>query len=42
MPVCLTATEFQPFKFPVLAFALAYVLNIYISMILYDFCPLPA
>jgi len=42
MVICLTATKFQPFKFPVLGFPLAYVSNIYIIMILYDFRLLPA
>jgi len=42
MILCLTATEFHPFKFSVLGFALAYGWNIYIIMTEYDFCLLPA
>jgi len=40
--VCLTATKNEPFIFPALGFAFAYVSNIYIFMLLYDFCLLPA
>jgi len=40
--VCLTATKFEPFIFSVLGFAFAYVSNIHIIMILYDFCLIPA
>jgi hypothetical protein len=38
MMVRLTATKFEPFIFPVLGFALAYILNIRIIMILNNFC----
>jgi hypothetical protein len=36
--VCLTAAKFDPFIIPLLSFALACIANIYIFMILYDFC----
>jgi hypothetical protein len=36
--VCLTATKYEPFKFSVLGFALAYVTNMYIYIIFYEFC----
>jgi hypothetical protein len=34
--VCLTATKFEPFIFPMLGFVFAYVSNIYIIVSLYD------
>jgi hypothetical protein len=40
--VRLTATKFEPFKFSVLGFVFAYISNIQIFMILYDFCLFPA
>jgi len=36
--VCLTPTKFEPFVFSALSFSFAYVSNIHIIMILYDFC----
>jgi hypothetical protein len=38
----LTVTKFKPLKFHVAVFALPYFADITISMILYDFCLLPA
>jgi hypothetical protein len=40
--VRLTAPKFKPLIFPVSGFALSNVTNIYIFIILYDFCLLPA
>ena len=40
--VCLTVAKFKPLIFPVLGFALSNIVNIFIVMILYDFCLLPA
>jgi len=42
MFICLTATKFEHFIFSVLGFALAYILNIHIIIILNDFCLFPA
>jgi hypothetical protein len=42
MVVCLTATKFKPHIFLVSGFALSNVANIFIFMILYDFCLFPA
>jgi hypothetical protein len=39
---CLTAIKSEPFMFSVLGFGFAYVSNIQIIVILYDFCVLPA
>jgi hypothetical protein len=39
--VCLTAAKFKPLIFPVSGFALSNGANIFIFMILYDFCLLP-
>jgi hypothetical protein len=38
----LTAAKFKPHIFPMSGFALSYAANIFILMILYDFCLLPA
>jgi hypothetical protein len=38
----MTAAKFKPFVFPVSGFALSNIANIFILMILYDFCLLPA
>jgi hypothetical protein len=38
MVISLTATKFKPLIFPVSSFTLAYVVNMFILMILYDFC----
>jgi hypothetical protein len=40
--VGLTAAKFKPLKLSMLGFALSNVANIWIIMILYDFCLLPA
>jgi hypothetical protein len=40
--VGLTAAKFKPLILFVLGFALSYIANIWINMILYDFCLLPA
>jgi hypothetical protein len=40
--VYLIATKYEPFMFPMLGFVFAHVSNIYIIVILYDFCLLPA
>jgi hypothetical protein len=42
MVICLTAAKFKPLVLSVLGFALSYVADISISMILYVFCLLPA
>jgi hypothetical protein len=39
--VCLTATNFDLFVFPMLGFIFTYVSNIVIVAILYDFCLFP-
>jgi hypothetical protein len=36
--VCLTATKFKPLVLSVPAFALSNIANIYIFVVLYDFC----
>jgi hypothetical protein len=38
MTISLTANKFESFMFSVLGFTFAYVSNIHIIMILYDFC----
>jgi hypothetical protein len=38
----MTAAKFKPLIFSVSGFALSYIANISISMMLYDFCLLPA
>jgi hypothetical protein len=40
--VSLTAAKFKPFIFSVSGFALSYAANIFVLMILYDLCLLPA
>jgi hypothetical protein len=40
--VCLTATKFKPLIFSTSGFASSYTANVFILMILYDFCLLPA
>jgi hypothetical protein len=40
--ISLTAAKFKPLIFPISGFALCYIANIYILMILYDICLLPA
>jgi hypothetical protein len=42
MVVNMTAAKFKPLVFPVLGFALSNIANIFVLMILYDFCLLPA
>jgi hypothetical protein len=42
MVVGLTATKLEPLIFSMCGFALSYAVNMYILMILYDFCLLPA
>jgi hypothetical protein len=40
--ICLTTAKFKPFIFRVLGFALSNGVNIFVIMILYDLCLLPA
>jgi hypothetical protein len=40
--ICLTAAKFKPLILYALRFALSYIADICIFMILYDFCLLPA
>jgi hypothetical protein len=40
--ICLTTAKFKPLMFSVLGFALPYIADISIFMILYNFCLLPA
>jgi hypothetical protein len=42
MVVGLTATKFKPLIFSVSGFALSYAVNMFVLMILYDLCLLPA
>jgi hypothetical protein len=39
--VCVTATKFEPFVFPMLGLVFSSVWNIYTIVSLYDFCLLP-
>jgi hypothetical protein len=40
--ISLTAAKFKPFIFSVSGFTLSYAANMFILMILYDYCLLPA